>query len=77
MSKDFKKSKNSLIGIGILVLIFVLGMLMSSDESYNIGGRVVEGSVSKYSEAGLITFYVMIALAVIAIVYTEISKAFK
>ena len=77
MAKDFKKSKNSLIGIGVLVLIFVLGMLMSSDESYNVGGSVVEGSVSQYSEAGLITFYVMITLAVIAIIYTEISKAFK
>ena len=77
MAKDFKKSKNSLIGVGVLVLIFVIGMLMSSDESYNVGGSVVEGSVSQYSEAGLITFYVMIALAVIAIIYTEISKAFK
>ena len=77
MAKDFKKSKNSLIGIGVLVLIFVVGMLMSSDESYNVGGSVVDGSVSKYSEAGLITFYVMIALAIIAIIYTEISKAFK
>ena len=77
MAKDFKKSKNSLIGIGILVLIFVVGMVTASDESYTVGGNLIDGSVSKYSEAGLITFYVMIALAVVAIIYTEISKALK
>ena len=77
MAKDFKKSKNSLIGVGALGLIFVIGFFLSSDETHLVDGEVISGSVSKYSEAGLITFYAMIALAIIAILYTEISKAFK
>ena len=77
MVKDFKKAKNSLIGIGALAIIFAVGYSMSTEEAYAIGERVVEGTASKRSEAGLITFYIMIFLAIGAIVYTEISKAFK
>ena len=77
MVKDFKKAINSLIGVGALIIIFFIGYAMSTDEAYKIGERVVEGVASQRSEAGLITFYVMIFLAIGTIVYAEISKAFK
>ncbi len=77
MVKNFKSAKYSLIGVGALVIIYVIGLAVSTGESYSIGDRVVEGTVSKHSEAGLITFYAMIILAVGSILYTEISKAFK
>lgn len=77
MIKNFKSAKYSLIGVGALIVIYVIGLAVSTGESYSIGERVVEGSVSKHSEAGLITFYTMIILAVGSIVYTEISKALK
>lgn len=77
MAKDFKSAKNSLMGIGILIVIYIIGFVVSDGESYSIGDRVVEGTVSKHSEAGLITFYAMIAMAIGTIIYTEISKAFK
>lgn len=77
MVKDFKKARNSLIGIGALAIIFAIGYGMSTDEAYVIGERVVEGTTSQRSEAGLVTFYIMIFLAIGAIVFTEISKAFK
>ena len=77
MVKNFKSAKYSLIGVGALVIIYVIGLAVSTGESYSIGDRVVEGSVSQHSEAGLITFYTMIVLAVGSILYTEISKAIK
>ena len=77
MVKDFSRAKNSLIGVGALALIFIIGYVLSTDEAYKIGERVVEGTVSQRSEAGLITFYVMIAMAILAIAYTELSKVFK
>ena len=77
MVKDFNRAKNSLIGVGALVVIFLIGYFMSTEEAYNIGERVVEGTLSKRSEAGLITFYAMIAIAILAIIWTEVSKAFK
>jgi hypothetical protein len=75
--KNFKSAKYSLIGVGALIIIYVIGLAVSTGEPYSIGERIVEGSVSKHSEAGLITFYVMIALAVGSILYAEISKAIK
>lgn len=77
MAKDIKKASRSLISIAVLALIFGIGMGIASDETYKMGESVVASNVSQRSEAGLITFYVMIILAVVAIIYTEISKAFK
>ena len=77
MAKDFQKAKTSLIGVGVLVIIFILGYSLASDESIKAGQQVIEGSTSRFSEAGLITFYVMIVLAVVSIIYSEVSKAFK
>jgi hypothetical protein len=77
MVKDFQKAKNSLIGVGILIVIFVLGYALSTEETYRVGESIVEGAVSRRAEAGLIAFYVMIVMAIVAIIYTEISKAFK
>lgn len=77
MVKDFKKAKGSIIGVALLFVFFIVGYVMSTDESYTIGESVIDGMTSKYSEAGLITFYIMIVLAIAVIIYTEISKAFK
>ncbi|MEQ8324072.1 MAG: hypothetical protein RIC15_03860 [Vicingaceae bacterium] len=77
MTKDFKKAMSSLIGIVALAVIFIVGYILSTDEAYKIGESIVEGTASKSSEAGLITFYVMIFLAIGSIIFAEISKAFK
>lgn len=77
MLKDFKKAKGSIIGVALLVVFFIIGFVLSTEETYTIGESVIEGMTSKYSEAGLITFYIMIVLAIAVIIYTEISKAFK
>ena len=77
MARDFKKSLRSIIGVGVLLVIFGLGMMLATDETYKVGELVVEGGVSQKAEAGLITFYVMIVIAIGTILYTEFSKAFK
>jgi len=77
MAKDLKKAKSSLIGVGVLAVIFIVSYVMSTAEPYISGELVIDGSVTKASEAGLIMFYIMIFLAIGAILYTEISKAFK
>ena len=77
MAKDMKSAKFSLIGIGGLIIIYIIGYVFATDETYTVADVVVEGVVSRYSEAGLISFYIMIFLAIGTIVYTEISKAFK
>lgn len=70
----------SLYGVGALVLIFVVSYAISSLSSDVTQAQaalgVTEGS-STMIGAGLIMFYITLVVAVIGIVYSEISKAFK
>lgn len=68
----------SLYGIIALIVIFVIAYAISSNvvrPSWGVLG-ISEG-VSKLIGAGLIVLYVTMFVAVIGLVYSEISKAFK
>jgi hypothetical protein len=76
--KDPKGVVKSLAGIGALVVIFILCYAMSGDEvtpkylTYGVGS----GS-SKMIGAGLMMFYAVLAISVVGVIYSEISKALK
>jgi hypothetical protein len=67
-------------GIGIAVILVLFGI------SYGLSGSTLsrsaiafglsEGNV-KLISAGLIMFYIVLILAILALIYSEISKAFK
>lgn len=70
----------SLYGVGALVLIFVVSYAissLSSDVTQAQAALGVTESSSTMIGAGLIMFYITLVVAVIGIVYSEISKAFK
>jgi len=77
MAKDPKKAKSALIGIAGLGIIFAIGYGMAGSETYKVGEEMIGEAVSRRSGAGLISFYILIILAIAAIVYSEISKALK
>lgn len=66
------------IGLGILFTIFGIAYAVSSDEvlpryiTFNVGP-----GISKLVGGLLTTMYLLLGAAVIAIIYTEVSKAFK
>ena len=66
------------IGIGVLVVVFVVSYAMSDNQLSAIGKGLgeTEGSV-KWIGAGLIMFYIALFAAIIGLVYSEISKVFK
>jgi hypothetical protein len=68
----------TLIGIGALVVLFGLAYILSTSDVSNANRAlgVTEGS-SKLISAGLIMFYMALVLAILALLYSEISKAFK
>lgn len=75
----FSKVKNAIIGIGVLVVIFVIGYAIADGSDYvnfpaSMG--ITEGK-SKMVATGLTTFYVLAFLSVLSIVYVEVSKIFK
>jgi hypothetical protein len=68
----------SAIGIGGMVVLFVIAYLLA-DNQVNLKGSAagITASGSKLIGAGLIMFYITLVLAVLALIYSEISKALK
>lgn len=68
----------SLIGIVSLVVVFGLSYLLSSGEVTNAHRALgVTESTSQLVGAALIMFYIALVLCAVALLYSEISKAFK
>ena len=68
----------SAIGIGGMVVLFVIAYLLSDDQvNLKSAAMGITGSGSKLIGAGLIMFYITLLLAVLALIYSEISKALK
>ncbi len=60
------------IGLGILVVVFLIGYIAADSSSAG-----TTEATSKLVGAGIISMYIFFFLAVIGIVYTEISKLIK
>src|SRR5688572_30737145 len=68
----------SAIGIGIVVVLFVISYAMADSEVNLKAAAVgVTPTSSKLIGAGLIMFYITLVLSILALIYSEISKAFK
>ncbi len=66
------------IGVGLLVGVFIIAFAISSDEVSQIGKvQDVSATSSKMIGAGLLMFYFTLLGAVIGLLYSEVSKAFK
>lgn len=61
------------IGVGALVVVFLISYFTASGEA--MGGA--SAGTTKMVGAGLITFYILVIVAIGGIVYTEIKKAFE
>ena len=66
------------VAIGIIILIAYYGM--SSDvveSSWETGDAVITNAVSKQSDAGIKTVYILLGLSLAGVVYGEVSKLFR
>ena len=78
VAKHPKEGKDILIGVGALVVLFVLSYVLAGGDvlpkyaNYGVGA-----SESKLISAGLISFYILIVAAIVTAIYAEISKLFK
>ncbi len=73
-----KAAKGALIGVGTLVGIFLLSYILSPAttgplyEKFEIGP-----TLSKMIGAGLLSFYIFLGIAVLAIIYTSVGNLFQ
>lgn len=79
MAKNPKEAKTALIGVAIVAVVFLVAYLIAPSEFYfhGIEKYNLVGSQLKLIGAGLNTFYILGAIAVIAAVYSEVSSAVK
>lgn len=73
-----KELGKSAIGVGFLVVLFIIAYSLSGSEvtPKAVALGVGEGS-SKLIGAGLISFYMVMIIAILGMIYSEIIKAFK
>jgi len=73
---DPGKMKGTAIGIGAMILVFVVSYVLASGEVLKSYGDVTE-STSRMVGMGLISFYILLVLAVLSIVYASVSRLLK
>ncbi len=70
--------KKSLYAIAGMIVLFVISYALAGSEvSADHAAKGITESTSKLVGAGLIMFYLISAVAVLGLVYSEINKAFK
>ena len=77
---NIKNSKGTLIGIVGFVIIIAVSYAVSSDEvlrAFTAGGSNPSPSIVKWSGAGIVMVYILGLLAVIAAIFSEVSRLFK
>lgn len=69
---DPKSLVKSGIGLGVVLVVFLIGYLLADGES-----DVTTESTARLVGAGIISMYIFILIAIVGIIYTEISKIIK
>lgn len=72
-ASDPKSLAKSGMGVLALVVIFLVGLAFSDGTAYGIASS----TTSKLVGAGIITTYLLFFIAVVGIIYTEVSKIVK
>lgn len=73
MVHNFRKAKGALVGILILVAVVLFSYAISTNEVYPTAGPVV----SKWVGGGITATFILAGIAILAALYTEVSKLFK
>jgi hypothetical protein len=70
---NFKSARTTLFGIVVLIVILLIGYSLSTNETYENAGPVV----SQWIGGGIIATMILIGLAIVAALFTEVAKFFK
>lgn len=79
IAKNPGGAKSALIGIAGLALVFIITYVASdgSDATTIFADEGITEGTSKTVGMGLTTFYVLTAVAIVAILYVEVSRLFS
>ena len=78
MAKNPKGAKSALLGVVALAVVFVIAYALGGDELTPKYEKFISGpGESKLVSMGLITFYILAVVAIIATVFSGFIKLFK
>ncbi len=78
IAKNPGESKYSLISIAIIIVIFLIGYVLSTGDTSGIFEKYgINPSQFKVIGGGLIVVYVLAAIAVVSLIYSEIKSLFR
>ena len=69
--------KGTAIGLGAMLVVIALSYVLADGTVEPMYGDDITETSSKWSGAGLYAFYILFVLAVIAIVYSSVSRLMK
>ncbi|WP_034060991.1 membrane protein [Lacinutrix jangbogonensis] len=71
--------KNTLIGLGAFVAVLLIGYLVSGGDSlnYEYDGVVATAGKSQLVGGGLVSFYILSVVAILAMVFSGVKKLIK
>ncbi len=72
-----KSLKYTLTALAGFVVVILIAMSMASNQPYELGGNVYSASVSKWSDTGLWTFYLLAIIALVLMFFSWIADFFK
>ena len=78
MAQNPAGAKSALIGVGALALVFVIAYVLAGDEMLPKYKNFISGpEASRRVGMGLIAFYILAAGAIVATVFSGVTKLFK
>jgi hypothetical protein len=77
MVQDPKGAKSALVGVGALVVVFLLCYVAAESNEFSIGTQRIAGGEMKLIEAGLYMFYVTLVGSILSILYSTVSRYLK
>ncbi|MGB1317016.1 MAG: hypothetical protein ACPG5W_02350 [Flavobacteriales bacterium] len=75
LAKNPKNAVGALVGVVALVVVFGISYALS-DENH-LSSIEISGNGAKLAETGIFAFYILIATALIGLVYSAVAKLFK
>ncbi|HNQ12697.1 MAG TPA: hypothetical protein PKH65_00490 [Bacteroidia bacterium] len=75
--KNPKKGKNSLIGIGAMLVLWLVCLMFSSSDVAEKYQAIVSPGQSKWIGAGLIATYLIFIGSLGLVLFTEVKRAFS
>ena len=75
LAQNPKNAKGALMGIGALIVVVGISYVLASDN--NPSNMEITPEAAKQVGTGLYAFYILAAVAIVALVYSEVAKLFK